>query len=45
MAMLEDAPMGSDHDANSQNGGVGPDGEGEEEDDNDVVYVDDNEMA
>ena len=44
VAMLEDAPMGSDHDAESQEGGVGPGAEGGE-DNEDFVYVDDNEMA
>ena len=42
--MLEDAPMGSDHDAESQGDGVGPNAEGGE-DNEDFVYVDDNEMA
>ena len=42
--MLEDAPMGSDHDAESQGNGVGPNAEGGE-DNEDFVYVDDNEMA
>ncbi len=41
-ALLEDAPMGSDHGDNDSvnNNAAGPNGE-----DNDIVYVNDDEMA